>query len=485
MNILTIIQSLTQIISASRSQEQPQPGDQIHYTDKYGTYYTATVTATNSKKCTICLHTDQAILTIPVATEKEKLQCTCVGGPMIKIPAKGITYKGPTIQPFTYTSPKVTFPYHAQVNTWEYNEPDPLYPGFTTKEWYRYTIKPATSLDTHGNYIRYYTNRGINFKDEKELIDFAARHRGTLFHSPIPEEYILWAYHFTRRRISREDFDTIDSPTYNRSNNDTRSVKFQYDHPAKSYSLFNKRRRKMIHTDHLFITSFYIHRNSQEPPPICSICKREIAHGAIVKISDQVQTIHIRYAERIRPFATNIEEAYQKYKTADKLRKLFAPYTNSPEHSLKITHTYTGRIKICGLRADQEKETRYHEKTLLFTYLPDRVPFIQNPEMNGYIPVTTEKEYEEYGELRYDQDFDPITIKSHGYKIRIHYLRTEYPHPHIPGRYRTKYNFTLEIYEGRQLLFSDDRVPHDFIPYRIANKINQLHFEKYHAADNR
>ena len=95
--------------------------------------------------------------------------------------------------------------FDAPVRKWKYREPDPLYDGYTTRNWFRYHIMKHRDRER----TREYTFRSDSFTlySRSELDELAAILKGRLYKGILPDSLVLWGYRMDIKEISREQWN--------------------------------------------------------------------------------------------------------------------------------------------------------------------------------------------------------------------------------------------------------------------------------------
>lgn len=206
-----------QIEKERSSATVPKPGDRIVYTSRHGDYSPgAMIDRLDNVGLSVCI-----CPMVPfVSKSDDSIYCNVSGGPFTHIPKGQPVFKGKTKGSFkdwghhgACGNGAVYF--DAEVNEWEYAEPDPLYGDFTTRDWRRLYIYKQTGeqQDTSG-YL--YTADGMGFKTEEELRHFLGIFEATVFPGNWTNQLVAWCYWDVLQQVSQEEWDRLAFPTVTR-----------------------------------------------------------------------------------------------------------------------------------------------------------------------------------------------------------------------------------------------------------------------------
>lgn len=223
------INNLVERIESTRSAIKPQAGDRLLYTSKYGDYSpVAFIEKNRAGELFVCVKP-----MVPfVWTEKGCIYYDVSGGPFAGMhesepkPAGTVSnwlktwgHRGMRANGAIY--------FQAEVNMWEYAEPEPLFGDFSTKTWRKITLNKTT--DPAAGYL--YTGEGFAFKDECEYREFLELFSGTAFPGYRDNQFVIWCYCDEFKGLPPRQWEAIDAPVTTRKIGAMPTdVKIQKDH---------------------------------------------------------------------------------------------------------------------------------------------------------------------------------------------------------------------------------------------------------------
>lgn len=217
-------------IARTRDKGTPKVGDRLIYVSKHGDYSdNAIIETIDGNECSICIQPY-----VPFIWKKpDGIDCSVSGGPFAYIPTDGLKYLGRCeayYQDWGHCGAcgNGAVRFIAEVNRWEYREPNPLYGDFTTQSWRKIYLsrmnKPYQDYTYYGDGIAF-TDEGL----EKFLRDFEA----TTFEGRGVGSLVVWCYRDIVKSISAEEWDALDAPTEQRRiYNTPQPVKIIKNHDA-------------------------------------------------------------------------------------------------------------------------------------------------------------------------------------------------------------------------------------------------------------
>lgn len=213
------------LIETTRSTTEPKPGDILRFTDKYGIYYP-------------CAHIEKPDLGIggnvcehsyvPFIWKKENgIGCQASGGSWQDVDFADMKYVGKAKKRFCDwgncgACANGAIEFEALVSVWEYIDPNPMEPGYTTKEYEKYYVSDsgANTKYTKESGYRFHVRRAgegfgncCAFKDKEGLDAWLKTFRGKVFKGNWDNQNIVWAWKEIRNgKLSPEEFDALDAP---------------------------------------------------------------------------------------------------------------------------------------------------------------------------------------------------------------------------------------------------------------------------------
>lgn len=220
-----IANTLIDVIENTRSSETPKAGDYLRFTSKYGDYNAhAHIEYTDEERYggNVCEGGSCAFIT--AKEDKSGIRCSGSGGPWCDVPVSEMKYVGEEEKMFwTWGSygagAHQGIYFTAKVNVWEYESPEQITPGYTTKDYDKFYMSDSgeNSKYTKESGYRYYISTGAYGKAAFEDIEgykaWLHTFRGVEFKGKGGfGSTIIWAWKETQHHISPKEFDAMDLP---------------------------------------------------------------------------------------------------------------------------------------------------------------------------------------------------------------------------------------------------------------------------------
>lgn len=223
------------LIEKTRSENTPQAGDMLIYTDQYGSFFPHAHIEYNCEGiCNIC---ERAYIPFVRHTDMG-ISCYTSGRAWNDLPAGELKYIGKKEKTFcdwghcgNCTNGAIHF--NAEVSVWEYIHPAPLYGDFTTEKWRKLYITRVneTNRKNNGGYL--YSGDKVYFRTEEEFRKFIETYKGTVLEAHWPNQYIIWCYKEEQKQVSQKEYYNLDLPLTIIYCNGERSARVEYDDENK------------------------------------------------------------------------------------------------------------------------------------------------------------------------------------------------------------------------------------------------------------
>ena len=170
----------------------PTEGDCVEFVSRSGDYFgKAHIERITGKYADICLIPE----TVFCFDDMGKAAYDTTGSPWAQVNIRNMKPAGTEIRIFRTwgfgkRSNTGSLRFDAPVRKWEYREPNPLYDGYTTRNWCRYHIMKHRDRER----TREYTFRSDSFTlySRSELDELAAILKGRLYKGILPDSLVLW-----------------------------------------------------------------------------------------------------------------------------------------------------------------------------------------------------------------------------------------------------------------------------------------------------
>lgn len=176
----------------------PQEGDLLEYFPQNGDYFPQAHIETAGKgRAAVCLSSR-----IPFChMESGRVHYNTGGGPWTQVPLSGMIPAGTVTKRFQTWGRHGRcrhgeLHFHTPVRSWSFREPNPLYEGYTMKEWTKYLIEKVPDPEKRNEFL--YRYGGITLYSERELEELAALLHGKIFDGLHRRSLVLWGYRMER-----------------------------------------------------------------------------------------------------------------------------------------------------------------------------------------------------------------------------------------------------------------------------------------------
>lgn len=202
------VNGIVEQLENERLKTIPKPGDMVLYTSKHGDYL---------PDCLIECYDNLGIkvITMPcipcVIKTASGLNCMPGRGSETYLSADKLKYVGKTRSLFKiYGTQGVCrdgfVHFYAEVNLWEYKEPDPLYGEFTTKDWGKIYLRKVNTENA------LYSSDKITFRDEDSFQRFLKAYQGKIFPGNYPDQIVVWCYKDVLKKIPVTEWEKVNAP---------------------------------------------------------------------------------------------------------------------------------------------------------------------------------------------------------------------------------------------------------------------------------
>lgn len=200
-----MVNELVTAIENTRTENSPQLGDIVLYTNEYGEYFSnAHIETVNENSVELCERTSTY-----VSVDNEKVYCNSSGGTWKHIAIKDLTYTGNQKEKLFWhfgsrgACADGSVDFYAKVNVWECNlnkEP------FSTKTHDKYYF--SYSEKEYSGYHYFSSKSGISINAWNTEEEFQAWLRTN---RAVVNNNIAWTYKTVKHHLSPSDFDSLDA----------------------------------------------------------------------------------------------------------------------------------------------------------------------------------------------------------------------------------------------------------------------------------
>lgn len=196
---------LVAVIENSRTENKPQPGDIVVYTNEYGEYFSnAHIETVNEDSVYIC-----EMANTYVSVDNEKVYCNSSGGTWKHIDIKDLTYTGNQKEKLFWLFGSCGacadggIDFYAKVNVWECNlNKEPFSTKTHEKYYFSYTEKE------YCGYHYFLSKQGMSsnaWNTEEELQAWLRTNRAVVNNNTV------WTYNTIEHHLSPVEFDKLDA----------------------------------------------------------------------------------------------------------------------------------------------------------------------------------------------------------------------------------------------------------------------------------
>lgn len=223
---------LSELIESTRNPDRPMPGDIVEFTTRYGDFYpNAHIESIEKGELYIC---EQPYTPFVDAVNREIYYSTS-GGAWSHIP-NNLKWIGRRPKRFTdwgHCGPCAdgAVDFFAEVNVWEYAQPDPLFGSYTTKDYRKQYISYDPEDSSPFGY--HYYGEGHAYRTEEEYLAWLTTYHGVEFEGFRENQTVVFCYRKNELLVSEEEWDALKLPTDTRMMNGTIiEIKYQTDHTS-------------------------------------------------------------------------------------------------------------------------------------------------------------------------------------------------------------------------------------------------------------
>jgi len=224
------------IIESSRTDDRIQAGDILELTTQHGNYFKdAHIEKLDqeSNRWTVCEAPHTPFIWLN--DTKDNIRCSTGGGIWTSVP-NNLQLIGKRKKLFkdwghcgSCADGAVAF--EAEVNVWEYIEPNRLYGEYTTKDYNRYYISYRAGEKgnpRHNNTCRYIGD-DFTFANTDDYTAWLKTFRGVEFQGNWPNQVVVFCYKRVEKLLPFEEYNALDLPIDTRICNGIIEVKVFYD----------------------------------------------------------------------------------------------------------------------------------------------------------------------------------------------------------------------------------------------------------------
>lgn len=124
--------------------------------------------------------------------------------------------------------------FNARVAVWEYIDPNPKFPGFTTEHWDKWYVNHCDKTDSNYRWFCEgsfpFNEHKISFETEDDYRIWMRTYRAHEFEGFNPGQKVIWTYKENRVSLGKDEWDRLDLPIDTRLlNAAVRDCKVAYD----------------------------------------------------------------------------------------------------------------------------------------------------------------------------------------------------------------------------------------------------------------
>jgi hypothetical protein len=181
------VQRVNDLIREIEARSQtPTAGDTIQLTTKHGDYRpSAIIESMDDGQCSVCECPSSPFISAYTAADGGVVEAS--GGPWTSLSKEELKYIGKESRAFWVwgsngPGANCGLYFTADVNLWEWSDPEPLYDGYSTKEYRKMYVTRWTDTMMESNSSEYrYHGEYMAWKSDEEFERFVREHQGTLF----------------------------------------------------------------------------------------------------------------------------------------------------------------------------------------------------------------------------------------------------------------------------------------------------------------
>lgn len=219
------VNNIIDIIEKSRDNKQPRKGDKIRFTDKLGNYYPyAHIQKVENDRLRVC-----ECPSTPFISETNEIvegfYTSVSGGAWTYIPLnlKLLGTENKNFQIWGTSGPcgNGSVSFYANVNIWEYIDPNKIFGDFSTKDYDTFYLAICEPKDKY-DYKYIITKGAIShcaFRTYEEYITWLNINKGIQFETFDEREKIIWTYKQIKKYVTLEEYQKINGIIDHRLNN--------------------------------------------------------------------------------------------------------------------------------------------------------------------------------------------------------------------------------------------------------------------------
>ena len=235
-----MVNTYIKIIEASRTDHSIQAGDIVEFTCRHGSYYRnghfERRSMSKENHWNIC--EQPHIPFINLTTAKNNIICSTSGGAWRDIPStlKLLGKRNKLFKDWGHCRPCANgaVAFEAEVNVWEFYEPDPLYGEYSTKYYDKHFIHYCADEQgrpLNGSTYIYFGNC-FAFTSKADYEAWRDTFKGVEFAGNGPNQTVVFTYKRIEKLIPKAEYDSLGLPTDTRICNGTIKVRVKYDDSA-------------------------------------------------------------------------------------------------------------------------------------------------------------------------------------------------------------------------------------------------------------
>lgn len=203
------VNRLISLIRKAREQDGPAEGDSVEFISRTGDYFgEAHIEKIIGKHSHICLAPEMLFCFM----DRKKAAFETEGSPWTQISTSLLAPAGTAIKRFHTWGygrrhHKGYLQFRTSVHKWKFREADPLYDGYTTRNWQKYHIMKHRDPERRNEYT--YRSDGFTVYSRNELERLTEILHGKLYKGIFPNSLVLWGYRMELKDISRKEWNGI------------------------------------------------------------------------------------------------------------------------------------------------------------------------------------------------------------------------------------------------------------------------------------
>ncbi len=203
------VNRLIGLIKKARETERPLEGDSVEFITRTGDYFgEAHIEKAIGSHSHICLEPE-----IPFCfMDRKKAAFETEGSPWTQISTSLLVPAGFAVKKlrtwgYGKRHNKGCIHFRTLVRKWRFQEADPLYDGYTTKDWHRYHIMKHRDPERRSEYT--YRCNDFTLYNRNGLVRLAETLHGKLYDGILPNSLVLWGYRMEIKEISRKEWNRM------------------------------------------------------------------------------------------------------------------------------------------------------------------------------------------------------------------------------------------------------------------------------------